>query len=221
MPKKNELPDIFSGIEDATEKEFDSEPLFRPEERDRGVLSHTDREYLYGLREYSHEQSELNRRQAIRSRTINAIRDFHILWLLLDEREWEKIFDAFDSEELNEDFASIIAFMYLGLDQETPRMEEIIERGVFYGANYDTSGRWSGAANSVEADIDIEYDPDVDALYERFQEGEGDQLTPGEIGALVRAGKLEPDDLEALEEDNSPFPPIYIGQVTKRGVDDE
>ena len=42
--------------------------LFRVEERPRGLLSHTDREFLVGLKDYKHEQSEANRRQDIRER---------------------------------------------------------------------------------------------------------------------------------------------------------
>lgn len=218
---KEDVPDLFSGVEKAR-GDVSNRSVLQPEDRPRGILSNTDREYLCGLREYSHDQSELNRRQAIRERTINALRDFHLLWLLLEDVEWEKIFEAFDPEEINHTFSAMLAFMYLGIDQDTGRMEEIIQRGIFLGANYDTSGRWSGEATDVDVSIDIEYEPNVDTLYERLKTGDGDELTPGEIGALVRAGKLEADDLEDLEKSGPDFPGVSVGgSLVVRDEDEE
>ncbi|MFC5135597.1 MULTISPECIES: hypothetical protein [Haloferacaceae] len=202
--------ELFTGVEDA-EGDLSSESLIHPVDRPRGILSPTDREYLCGMKDYSHDQTELNRRQAIRERTIEGIRDFNLLWLLLEQTEWEKVMEAFDTEELNTAFSSILAFMFIGIDQDTGRMRQILERGLYLGANYDTSGRWSGRANTVDVEIDIEYEPNVDQLYERVQEGEGNQLTPGEIGALVKAGKLDSADLEELEETTDEFPGVYAG----------
>jgi len=202
--------ELFTGDEDAKD-DLSSESLIHPVDRPRGILSPTDREYLCGMKDYSHDQTELNRRQAIRERTIEGIRDFNLLWLLLEQTEWEKVTEAFDTEELNGAFSSILAFMYIGIDQDTGRMRQILEHGLYLGANYDTSGRWSGRANTVDVDIDIEYEPNVDKLYERVQKGEGSQLTPGEIGALVKAGKIDSTDLEELEETTDGFPGVYAG----------
>lgn len=173
------------------------------------------------MKDYSHDQTVLNRRQAIRERTIEGIRDFNLLWLLLEQAEWEKVMGAFDTEELNTAFSSILAFMYIGIDQDTGRMREILERGLYLGANYDMSGRWSGRANTVDVDIDIEYEPNVDQLYERIQEGEGGQLTPSEIGALVKTGKLDPADLEELENTDEEFPGVYAGGAVESTQDED
>ena len=214
--------ELFAGDEDAKD-DLSRESLIHPVDRPRGILSPTDREYLCGMKDYSHDQTELNRRQAIRERTIEGIRDFNLLWLLLEQTEWEKVMEAFDTDELNEAFSSILAFMYIGIDQDTGRMRQILERGLYLGANYDTSGRWSGRANTVDVDIDIEYEPNVDQLYKRVQEGEGGQLTPGEIGALVKAGKLDSADLEELEDKDDEFPGVYAGSKveSKRGEDED
>lgn len=201
---------LFTGVEEA-DGNLSTESVLDPVDRPRGILSPTDREYLCGLKDYSHDQTVLNRRQAIRERTIEGIRDFNLLWLLLEQTEWEKVMEAFDTGELNTAFSSMLAFMFIGIDQDTGRMRQIIERGLYLGANYDTSGRWSGEANSVDVDIDIEYEPNIDQLYERVQEGDGSQLTPGEIGALVKAGKLDSGDLEELEETTDEFPGVYAG----------
>jgi hypothetical protein len=235
MSEDNEDYELFTGVDDVEdddsvtpdeegENAFDAvEPdisTLEPEDRPRGILSGTDREYLCGLKDYSHQQSELNRRQAIRERTINALKDFNLLWLLLEETEWEKVFEAFDTEEVNDTFAAMLSFMYLGIGQDPDRMEKILEHGLYLGANYSTSGRWSGRANDVDVSIDIDYDPDIEALYERVEAGEGDQLTPGEIGALVQSGKLEPDDLEKLEKTGPEFPGVYVGGGSTTGSDE-
>ena len=214
----DELPDLFSGIEGA-EGDLSDKSVLKPVDRPRGILSPTDREYLCGLKDYSHDQTELNRRQAIRERTIEGLRDFNLLWLLLEEPEWEKVIEAFETEELNTAFTSMVAFMYIGLGQDTGRMAEILERGLYQGANYDISGRWSGKANDVTVDIDIDYEPNINELYTRVQEGEGDQLTPAEVGALVRAGKLDPDDLESLEDTGPAFPGVYAGGAMEEDDD--
>ncbi|MDZ7745373.1 MAG: hypothetical protein U5K28_02195 [Halobacteriales archaeon] len=117
--------ELFTGVEDA-EGDLSSESLIHPVDRPRGILSPTDREYLCGMKDYSHNQTELNRRQAIRERTIEGIRDFNLLWLLLGQTEWEKVMEAFDTEELNTAFSSILAFMFIGIDQDTGRMRQIL-----------------------------------------------------------------------------------------------
>lgn len=194
--------ELFSGVEDAEGINLEKRP--------RGILSHTDREYLCGLRDYAHAQSEANRKQDIRERIVHSFQDYPLLWLLLDEEEREKAFqEAADRGYLDGMLQSMITFVYLGLDQDTNRLEKIIETGVYIGANYDKAGRWVGEATDVDVSIDIEYNPDVEKLYDRFQRTEGDQLTPAEIGVLVRAGKLNQDDLEKLEDSGPTFPGVY------------
>lgn len=212
---EDEVPDLFTGVEEAKNSKS-LESNLKPADRPRGILSPTDRDYLCGLKDYSHNQTELNRQQSIRERIIEGIRDFDILWLLLDESEREKIIDTFETEGINTSFSSIVSFMYLGLDRDTDRMEDIIEQGIYQAVNYDISGRWSGGANEVSVNIDIDRYPDADELYTRFKKGEGDQLTPAEIGTLVQAGKLDAEDLQALEESTSRFPKIFSEGVLEQ-----
>jgi hypothetical protein len=212
---EDEVPDLFTGVEEAKSNKS-LEPNVKPVDRPRGILSPTDRDYLCGLKDYSHNQTELNRQQSIRERTIEGIHDFNVLWLLLDEPEREKIIDAFETEEIDTSFSSMVSFMYLGLGRDTERMEEIIEQGVYQAVNYDLSGRWSGGANEVSVNINIDRHPDVDELYARFKKGQGDQLTPAEIGTLVQAGKLDGEDLQALEDTTSTFPNVFSSGVLER-----
>lgn len=187
------------------------EPYFEPEDRPRGILSSTDREYLYGLKEYAHDQSEANRKQDIRERVEHSLKDFKLLWLLLDTDEREQIFADMGKEAVDESIESMITFAYLGLEQELPRLEEHIERGILAGENARIEERSSGRATNVDVSINIDYDPDVKELYNRLEQGKADQLTPEEIGVLAKAGKLTPDDLKKLKSTETDFPGVYAG----------
>lgn len=177
------------------------EELLELSERPRGILSEADRKYLSGLKEYKHKQSESNRKQAIRVRTAHAIHDFLLLSRLLEKEEREKIFnEEIGEEDLQFFLQSMISFIYVGLDQDETRLEEIIKKGIYNGANLDKTGRWSGKATDVYVHIDIEYEADIDKLYKKLQEGKENQLTPGEIGVLVQSGRLDTDDFKKLTE---------------------
>jgi hypothetical protein len=51
----------------------------------------------------------------------------------------------------------------------------------------------------IDVTIDIEYSPDIYDLIHQLENGKEDQLTPAEIGILVRSGRLEPDHLKKLK----------------------
>lgn len=51
--------------------------------------------------------------------------------------------------------------------------------------------------------ISVEYDPNIEALYQRFEDGE--ELADAKIGALVRAGRMGRDDLDELAESSGEF----------------
>lgn len=207
-----ETDDLFDGIEHAEGMELES--ALAPPDRPRGILSKTDREYLYGLKDYAHAQTEANRRQEIRERVKNGLLDFPILWLFLDPDERANIFDEMGDEEVDRSIESMIIFAYLGLDQDRLQLEDRIEHAVLLGANYGVADRREGKATDVNVSIDIDYQPDVDALYNQFQEGNADQLTPAEIGVLVRAGKIESEDLDELEQSEGPtLPSVYVGNI--------
>jgi len=220
MSEENETEpsELFSGEEEAT-KEVSFNLDIKPSDRPRGILSPTDRDYLCGLKDYNHNQTELNRRQAIRERITEAIRDFDFLWLLLDDSERQKVINSFEAEELDTALSSNIAFMYLGLDGDVDHLEKILEQGIYQAVNYEVSGRWSGGADEVSVNINIERHPDVNQLYSRFRKGKGKRLTPAEIGHLVQAGKLNSQDLEDLETTKSEFPAVSSGALDR--VDDE
>lgn len=216
--KDSSDPDeLFSGIEDTVGSDHADSPTDL-EKRPRGILSKTDREYLWGLRDYAHSQSEANRKQDIRERIVHSFQDYPILCLLLDDKDQKRIFkEEINEESLQSSLEAMIAFVYRGLDQNINRLESIIENGVYIGTNLNKGGQWTDEAIDVNVSIDIERNPDADELYQRFKEGETDQLTPAEIGVLVQSGKLNSDDLNTFHDADPDFPGVYVGTDTETG----
>lgn len=205
-----ENSDLFTGVEGPKEEAESGDGLsITPEDRPRGMLSPTDRDYLCGLKEYAQPQTDANRRQDIRERVENGLKDFALLWMFLERDEREKVFDELGEDGTDEVIASMIAFAYLGIDQDTTRLEECIERGVLAAANADKLFRSAGRATDADVSINIEYNPDAKKLYRRFKEGA--QLSDAEVGVLVRSGKLDTEDVEELQDTEVGFPRVYSG----------
>lgn len=190
--------DLFDGVETAEGLEGSGEGLdLTPEDRPRGILSSTDREYLCGLKEYAQPQTDANRRQDIRERVTNALKDFTLLSLFLEGKEREKIFDNLGEEWTEDALISMMAFAYLGLDEDRPKFESMIEKGIIQAENMDKLFQSAGRATNSEVSITVDYKPDVEKLYKSFLDGK--ELTDAEIGTLVREGKLKDKDLKRLE----------------------
>lgn len=168
-------------------------------DRPRGILSKTDREYLVGDREYEHEQSELNRKQEIRKRIKNGLQDFELLNIYHSVDQRERVFQDLDENELDHYVTSLISYLYKSSRGDVEWLEENINTGVFIGITTYEEGALLGDIKSVSVDINIEYEPDVDQIYEKFTKSDEVPLTPEEIGLLVRHGKLSEDDIEELD----------------------
>ncbi|ELY78243.1 hypothetical protein C487_09454 [Natrinema pallidum DSM 3751] len=188
-------------------------------DRPRGLLSTADREYLVGQREYEHPQSEANRKQDIRERIANAFQDFSILVSYLSEDEREKVFNDIGEDQYQDPLASIISFLYLGLDGDLGKLEKIIEDGIYTGANISKIGQWSGEIADVDTSINVERRPDRSEIIEKFEKGDTDQLTPAEIGILVRSGQLDADDLKELEDTSMPLPYLFENLLQSEEAD--
>jgi hypothetical protein len=125
--------------------------------------------------------------------------DFVLLFLNLPKDEHEKIFDELDAaDDLDISVHLLIAFLYLGMEDDRPLFEDCIERGVYWGAAAADGPPSGGKISNVDLSLDLEFDPDIDRLVERLENGE--ELTDAEIGAVAKAGRLEPEHLDDLDD---------------------
>lgn len=182
-------------------------------ERPRGILSKTDRNYLAGRKDYKHEQSELNRKQEIRQRTENSLRDFPLLTNYLEKAQKQKIFSAFEEDELEDLLSVILAFIYEGTGRDIDQLEEIIRSGLMSDISSGPNKPHITDVKSISVDIEIEMEPDVDEAYDRFKQGK--VLLPEEIGLLVRHGRLSTEELQELDKSD----PMELPAKLERGME--
>lgn len=172
-------------------------------ERDRGIFTDIDRQFLFGLKQYNSETGGFDRRREIRERFKNGIIDL-ALFPLIAERDRERIIEELHPGELWDGTRGLIEFALEYYDGDVNEIAELIEWATFSGL----AGEWElfshdGGVKNVEVDIDVEWHHDSAKIYERFQEEGGHILTPTEIGILVRDGLLDAEEVEELG--NDPF----------------
>lgn len=176
------------------------------EKRPRGLLSHDDRLFVAGMKEFEWQQSESNARRRVIERIANGFLDFNLLrWL--SQPEGEDVLEELGEDDLHRAVASLITFVYQASGRDADALSSIIESGVLHGENTElgkgpakpnSMHPHSGGASSVDVSIQIDRNPDVNRIYEQYQENGGGSLTPKEIGVLVREGRLDAKDLDNL-----------------------
>jgi len=182
-------------------------------DRPRGILSKTDRKYLVGYKDYEHEQSELNRKQEIRKRIQNGFQDFELLENYHDLDQREMVFDELDETELDHYIASVISYLYKSSQGDVKWLEDNIHTGVFKGLTTYQDGAPLGDIKSISVDIEIEYEPDVKKIYEKFKDTNGELLTAEEVGLLVRHGKLSEEDIKDLDRSDPMDVPVKLERM--------
>jgi len=179
----------------------------KAQQRSRGILSKTDREYLLGSKNYENKQSEANRRQDIRNRIKDSLQDFKIIWPLMEDHDRNQVFASLDDETVNNSIEAMISFIYLGLNRDIPRIEKAIKRGILAGENVSPEEE----AKQVEASINIDYYPDVEDAKQKMKNNPLVELTIEEIGVLAKANELDPSHIEKMNSDIIHMPPNFTG----------
>jgi hypothetical protein len=172
--------------------------------RERGLFTKSDREFLLGGKEYDYEQSAINKRRDIRNRLQEGVTDLQFLQKITPS-ERAKFFKSIDKGALHESVATFIAFLYSGLNGNVEAIEQIVESALFKAERGGVEG-YEGGARDVDVSIDLIREYDANEIYRRFKRSGGDDLTPAEIGVLVREGRLSPEEYEQLAwgEDERP-----------------
>ena len=122
--------------------------------------------------------------------------------------DWVSTTSGLGTEATDAALTSMVAFAYLGIAGDGPRLERCLEHGILYGANVGQFSQSTGQATDVDVSISVEYDPDIETLSQRFEAGA--DLTNAEVGALVRAGRIDGDDLDELAESSGGFPGVFV-----------
>lgn len=171
--------------------------------RDRGFLSGSDREFLCG--DWSTDsdypqQVRSNNKARIRDRTVNAFRDLPFL-LSLDADQREKVFEELGRSDVRADLGALVAFVYLASGKDRELIEEAVSDGI-YTAEHDVppADPEKGEVQDVSVYLDVEYAPNADDIYRRFQEKGPSSLSAGEIGILVQESKLSTEELIELNK---------------------
>ncbi|WP_232686578.1 hypothetical protein [Halobacterium zhouii] len=160
------------------------------DERDRGVLSAADREYLRGDRELASVQAERNARARIRDRIYDALLDFEVLVEHLSERDLELVFEKrtaeADGTEAFDALVSAVAFLYRGLGRTDLDFETVLREGVNLAEAADDRGA------TVSLDV-THHALDADHLRQKLAEDESLSLT--EIAYLYESDDVTPEEL--------------------------
>lgn len=176
-------------------------------ERDRGMFTEPDRDHIAGAASYGSPQARSNADRRVRHRTVDGVTDLAYL-AQLDERQRDKVFTEFsgggDLDDLRTAVSAFVEFLYLGLDGDLEWFEKTLKHGIHNAErgrqNDDKTYYQVGSPFLVDVGIEVSRGYDVDEIEERFQAGRGATLTPTEVGVLVRSGRVEPDELAALED---------------------
>jgi hypothetical protein len=155
-------------------------------ERDRGILTPSDREFLLGRKTDYTDHSKKQKRNRIRRRVRNAILDFTILFEYLDERDRKTVFDPEDAERgaYTQGITDALAFFHLGTMGYSTPFKNMLARGVSKGEQ-ELAGSDYRMVN-VEFNVDPVGRIDVDRVVEKLDQGSFDEITDEELRAFIR-----------------------------------
>jgi hypothetical protein len=140
-------------------------------------------------------------RQRIRRRFESGLADLSLL-VLLDENSKEDISERLGKESLVTSAADLLQFVYVATgDRED--LKEAVSRAV-YNAERDESSLGESKADprDVDVTITVEYQPDYDAIYDKYQKSGIRSLTPREVGHLIKDQRLKLEDIQDYYEGN-------------------
>ena len=178
--------------------------------RQNALFTHAQRKFLWRSPPPNSAARESELRGEIEHRLVETFRDFMLLSLFPDDKRTDA-FDTLGRAQLKDSLASLVRFVYLGTDRDQEFLESTVERAVWGAELAETTpiGPYHGGVKNVDVEINVDRYEDPEEIYQRY-ERDPDDLTPGEIGILVRVGKIEPEDLEQLALDPEEKVPDFV-----------
>lgn len=183
----------MSNDTDSTERE---DSLAYSSERDRGILTPSDREFLLGRKTDYTEHSKKQKRNRIRHRLRNAILDFTILFEALEDRDRETVFNPDDDarDAYTQGITDMLAFLHLGTMGYYTPFKDMLGQGV-NKAEQELAG-----SDYRMVTVDFNVDPvgqiDVDEVIDKLAFGDFEEITDEELRVFVRL-LAEADDFSA------------------------
>ena len=155
-------------------------------DRERGILTPSDREFLLGRKTDYTEHSKKQKRNRIRRRIRNAILDFTIIFEHLDDRDRETVFDPEDDkrEAYTRGITDMLALLHLGTMGYSTPFKDMLGRGV-YKAEQELAGSDYRMVN-VYFNVDPVGQIDVDDVIDKLERGRFEDVTDEELRAFVR-----------------------------------
>jgi hypothetical protein len=166
--------------------DVDDDSIAFSADRERGILTPSDREFLLGRKTDYTEHSKKQKRNRIRRRVRNAILDFSILFDHLEDRDRETVFNPESAarEDYTRGIVDMLGFLHLGTMGYYVPFKHMLGQGVnraeqkLAGSDYRMV--------TVEFNVDPVGQIDVDEVVDSLEDGDFDQVTDDELRAFVR-----------------------------------
>ncbi|GAB7009188.1 hypothetical protein [Halorubrum trueperi] len=164
-------------------------------ERERGVLSTKDRNYLRdGAGIAPKSSAERVTRSRIRKRLYSAYLDFKLLNNELEERDRKTVFeDLPDDRDLHRGITAALEFTYLALKEQNLDFKDYLEEAI---ANAEEKLARKESENRVEVDVELNVETrlvldEARDISEYSDEEIGELLMNGEIDGKLAAHLLQ------------------------------
>ncbi|MCU4974714.1 hypothetical protein OB955_18505 [Halobacteria archaeon AArc-m2/3/4] len=157
-------------------------------DRERGILSPADREYLLDEREMSHEQSKRNAEARIRRRITDGIVDFGLFVHYLERTDRQQVFaQATTDEAFVDGLTAMVAFAYIGLKEHGIDFERVLVPAVRSAEEaYAVEQSSTNVTVDVHFDVETTVNTTLEGIDGRITAGE--LVTPRELFSLVIEG---------------------------------
>ncbi|MUV57164.1 hypothetical protein [Halogeometricum sp. CBA1124] len=171
---------------DASPTDGADDSLAYAADRDRGILTPSDREFLLGRKTDYTEHSKKQKRNRIRRRLRNAILDFTILFDHLEDRDRETVFNPEDEarEAYTQGIVDMLGFLHLGTMGYYVPFKDMLGQGV------NRAEQKLAGSDYRMVTVDFNVDPvgqiDVDEVVDKLESERFDEVTDEELRAFVR-----------------------------------
>ncbi|SFG84264.1 hypothetical protein SAMN04488063_3065 [Halopelagius inordinatus] len=173
-------------MEDDSRTDGADDTLAHAADRERGILTPSDREFLLGRKTDYTEHSKKQKRNRIRRRLRNAILDFTILFDHLEDRDRETVFNPEDEsrEAYTQGIVDMLGFLHLGTMGYYVPFKDMLGQGV------NRAEQKLAGSDYRMVTVDFNVDPvgqiDVDEVVDKLEAGHFDEVTDEELRAFVR-----------------------------------